>query len=111
MYSLVAYFVAYKVIDIVLEGMNESKSLMIISDACDEIGQAIMKEMNISVTYIDAVGGYSNEPKKLVYCVTSRLEIVKLKELIKSIDKTAFIVVGNVHDVEGVRIKKKHKLG
>lgn len=110
LYSMLAYFIAYKVIDIVLEGLNESKSIKIISDSAEEIGQAIIKQMNTSVTYMDVIGGYSKAPKKLVYCVISRLEIVKMKELIKSIDPTAFLAIENVHDVEGVRIKKRHSL-
>ena len=111
MYSMLTYYIAYKVIDIVLEGLNESKSIIIVSDYAEEIGKAIIEQTNTSVTYIDAVGGYSGAPKKLVYCIISRLEIVKMKELIKSIDNTAFLAIENVHDVEGVRIKKKHKLG
>ena len=108
LYSMLTYFIAYKVIDIVLEGVNESKSIRIISDKAEEIGQQIIETMNTSVTYMDVVGGYSKAPKKLVYCIISRLEIVKMKELIKTIDPTAFLTIENVHDVEGVRIKKKH---
>lgn len=108
LYSMLTYFIAYKVIDIVLEGLNESKSIRIISDKAEEIGQQIIETMNTSVTYMDVVGGYSKAPKKLVYCIISRLEIVKMKELIKTIDPTAFLTIENVHDVEGVRVKKKH---
>ena len=108
MYSLLTYFIAYKVIDIVLEGLNESKSVRIISENAEEIGQKIMQSLNISVTYLDIVGGYSGESKKLVYCIISRLQMVKMKELIKSVDPSAFFAIGNVHEVEGVRIKK-HK--
>lgn len=107
LYSMLTYFIAYKVIDIVLEGLNESKSIRIISDKAEEIGQEIIDKMNTSVTYMDVVGGYSKAPKKLVYCVISRLEIVKMKELIKVIDPTAFLTIENVHDVEGVRVKKR----
>ena len=108
LYSMLTYFIAYKVIDIVLEGVNESKSIRIISDKAEEIGQKIIETMNTSVTYMDVIGGYSKAPKKLVYCIISRLEIVKMKELIKSIDPMAFLTIENVHDVEGVRVKKKH---
>ena len=62
--------------------------------------------MNTSVTYIDAVGGYSGQAKKIVYCVISRLEVTKIKQLVKEIDKTAFISIENVHEVCGKRYKK-----
>lgn len=107
MYSILTYFIAYKLIDIVIEGLNESKSVMVVSDFSEKIGQSIIEKMDIGVTYIDAEGGYSGAKKRIVYCVISRLEIIKIKNLIKEIDPTAFIAIENVHEVEGVRIKKK----
>ncbi len=107
MYSIITYFIAYKVIDIVIEGLNESKSVMVVTDYSEQIGRSIIENMDASVTYIDAEGGYSGAKKRIVYCVISRLEVVKLKQLTKQIDPTAFIAIENVHEVEGVRIKKK----
>lgn len=107
MYSVLVYFIAYKVIDVVLEGLNESKSVNIISSKSEQIGNAIIKKLDIGVTYMKGRGGYTGEEKDIIYCVISRLELAKLKELIRSIDQTAFISVENVHEVEGVRIKAK----
>lgn len=107
MYSILTYFIVYRAIDVIIEGLNESKSVMIVSDFSDQIGQSIMENMDVSVTYIDAEGGYSGAEKRIVYCVISRLEIVKLKSITKEIDPIAFIAIENVHEVEGVRIKKK----
>ncbi|MDD3238450.1 MAG: YitT family protein [Candidatus Gastranaerophilales bacterium] len=107
MYSILTYFIAYKVIDIVIEGLNESKSIRVVSDFSNEIGQAIINDLDASVTYIDAEGGFSGAKKRIVFCIISRLELMKLKKIIKDIDPTAFIAIENVHEVEGVRIKKK----
>lgn len=107
MYSVLVYFIAYKVIDIVLEGLNESKSVTIISDKAEAIGNNIIKKLDVGITYIEGKGGYTGADKKIIYCVISRLEIAKLKELIQSIDPTAFLAIENVHEVEGVRIKEK----
>jgi len=107
MYSVLVYFICYKVIDIVLEGLNESKSINIISDKAELIGNAIIQKLDIGVTYIKGRGGYTGIEKDIIYCVVSRLEMAKLKELIKSIDPSAFLAVENVHEVEGVRIKEK----
>lgn len=107
MYSMLTYFIAYKVIDVVLEGLNESKSIWVVTDYSKEIGDRIISQTGTSVTYIDAVGGYSGQPKRIVYCVVSRLEVMKIKQLVKEIDKTAFISIENVHEVEGVRVKKR----
>ncbi|MBQ3642846.1 YitT family protein, partial [bacterium] len=59
MYSIVTYFIAYKTMDVVIEGLNESKSVFVITDYSDEIGKDVMEKMDVSVTYIDAEGGYS----------------------------------------------------
>lgn len=107
MYSVLVYFIAYKVIDVVLEGLTESKSVTIISDKSIEIGNEIMKKLDIGITYINGKGGYTGAEKKIIYCVISRLEMTKLRELVKAIDKTAFLAVENVHEVEGVKIREK----
>lgn len=107
MYSVLVYFICYKVIDIVLEGLNESKSVTIISNQSEKLGNAIIKLLDIGVTYIKGRGGYTGEEKDIIYCVISRLEMAKLKELVKTIDPAAFIAVETVHEVEGVRIKEK----
>lgn len=109
MYSALVYFIAYKVIDIVLEGLNESKSVTIISNKSEQIGNEIIKKLDVGVTYLSGKGGYTGEDKKIIYCVISRLELTKLKELITLIDKQAFIAIENVHEVEGVRIKEKRE--
>lgn len=108
LYSVLTYYITYKVIDIVIEGLNESKSIFIISDEAEKVGKVIMSAMDTSVTYIDAEGGYSGRKKRIIYCVISRLEIAKIKSITKDIDPTAFIAIENVHEVEGVRVKKKH---
>ena len=107
MYSILTYFIAYRVIDIVLEGLNSSKSALIISEYPKEIGDAIIKELDISVTYQKGKGGYSGQEKTLIFCVINRLEVAKMKKLIREIDPTAFLVIQDVHEVEGVRVKKK----
>ncbi|HIU92960.1 MAG TPA: YitT family protein [Candidatus Limenecus avicola] len=108
MYSMISYFIAYRVIDIVIEGLNESKSVRIITEKHTDIGNAIMEHFDISVTYLKAKGGYSGAEKKIIFCVINRLEIAKLKQVIKNIDESAFITIENVHEVDGGRVKKHH---
>ena len=107
MYAVITYFIASRVIDIVQEGFNTSKSVRIISEQATEIGQTLLEKLDIGVTYLDAVGGYSGKDKKLIYCVVTRLEMAKLKEIVKEIDKSAFISVVDVHEAYGGRIKKR----
>ena len=108
LYSILTYYIASKVIDSVLEGLDKAKSVRIFSEYYKEIGNAIMKELDVSVTYMRAMGGYSKQEKIQTYCVVSKFEMAKLKELVHSIDPRAFLVTEDVHEVEGVRVKK-HK--
>ena len=105
MYAVLTYFIAFKVIDIVLEGLNSSKSIRIISDQSYEIGQELLKNLNIGVTYLKGVGAYSGSEKTIVFCVVSRLEMAKMKEIIKNIDPAAFISVVDVHEAYGGRTR------
>ena len=108
MYSTLTYLIAYRAIDSIVQGLSEEKSIRIISDKGRELGQAIIENLNKTVNYIDAQGGYSKAKKTMVYCVVPRIELYKLKELVLSIDKDAFLSTENVHEVFGKRYKKKH---
>lgn len=107
MYSVLTYFIAYKMIDVMIEGLSETKSIMIISDKSYEIGQVLIAKLDVTVTYMKGRGGYSGLDKTIVYCVIPKMELFKLKEMVKSIDSTAFIAIEDVHEVEGSRIKSK----
>lgn len=107
MYSMVTYYLATKVMDIVVEGIEESKSVTIISSAYEEIAETIMTRLGRSTTYIQARGGYSREETQMVYCVVSRLEVAKLKAIVHDIDTSAFIAIENVADVQGGGFTKR----
>lgn len=108
MYSAVTYFIAAKAIDTVLQGMSEAKSVFIMSPKYEDIGKEIMKNLDKSVTYLSAEGGYSGAKQKMVYCVITKIEIPKIKETVSAIDPSAFIAIENVHEVDGKRYKKSH---
>ena len=107
MYSILTYFIASKVIDAVMEGLNSSKSVRIISDDAGLIGNALIEKLDISVTYLKGIGGYSGQDKDIIYCVISRLELPKMIEITKEIDSHAFISVVDVHETYGGRFRKR----
>ena len=108
MYSVLTYFMASKVIDVVMEGFNSSKSVRIISDRAGEIGNALIERLDISITYLQGIGGYTGQDKDLIYCVVSRLELPKMLDIIKEIDTKAFVSIVDVHEVYGGRFNQKH---
>ncbi|EMS71640.1 YitT family protein [Ruminiclostridium cellobioparum] len=107
MYSLIAYFIAYKVIDITIEGLDEAKAAFIISDKADEIAEAITARLGRGVTFIDGKGGFSGNDKTILYSVITRLEISKLKSIIYDKDEDAFVTINDVSDVMGGKHKKR----
>jgi len=107
MYSIFAFYIAAKVMDIVVEGLEESKSATIISSQYEEISEAIMTRLGRSTTMIYARGGYSRDETQMIYCVVTRLEVSKLKAIVQEIDAKAFISIQNVADVLGAGMDKK----
>ena len=110
MYSLIAYFIAYKMIDITITGLEESKSVMIILDAekSAEVADALNDRLGRGVTILYGEGGYLKQPKHVLYSVITRLEITKLKEIVYEIDDKAFITISDVQDLFGGHFKKKN---
>lgn len=107
MFSLIAYYIAFKVIDLTIEGFDESKSVWIISENYRDIGDAIVSRLGRGVTYLNGEGGYSGNAKQVIFCVITRLEEAKLKLIVNELDPVAFLAVGNIHDVKGGRFRKK----
>jgi uncharacterized membrane-anchored protein YitT (DUF2179 family) len=106
MYSIITYFIAYKMIDIVVEGMEELKSVTIISDFPEEIANALIKDLGRGITYIHGEGVYKNEPKKIIYTIVSRIELSNLRSITQEIDPKALIAIENVADVSGSNFKR-----
>ena len=106
LYSMVTYLIAFKVIDITIEGLDESKKIIAISEKSDIIAEKIMARLGRSITYLHGRGGYSNEERDLVFLVATRLEIAKLKNIITEVDPNAFVTISDVHEVMGGRHRK-----
>lgn len=107
MYSLIAYYIAFKMIDLTIEGFQGSKSVWIITDNYRDVGDAIVARLGRTVTYLKGEGGYSGDDKNVVFCVITRLEEAKLKLIVEEVDPSAFLAVGNIHDVRGGQFKKR----
>ncbi|WP_238652988.1 YitT family protein [Paenibacillus piscarius] len=101
LYTLVAVFIASRVIDFIQEGAYAAKAFTIISDEAPQIAELITAELERGVTLIPAIGAYSKQAKHMVYCVVSRQEIRRLSLLVKSVDPKAFVIINDVHDVHG----------
>lgn len=99
LYSIVTYAAGLKTIDFVVEGIDRSKSVMIITDRAKEINEALTEEFKCGTTSMSAVGGYSNAEKTVIYFVVNRFQIYKMKNIIRGIDPKAFVTISDVADV------------
>lgn len=100
MYSLIAYFIAHKAIDVVVEGLNEDRCMWIVSMHVREIGGTINAMIKEPVTYFkEPVPGDKNEPHGIMLAVITRFEEQNLKAAIRKIDKHAYVVITSAHEV------------
>lgn len=106
LYTLVMVFIASKMIDFMQNGGYIAKAFSIITDQGEQIAEKITAEMDRGVTIMPAKGAYSGTTKKVVYCVVQRSETHRLKQLVRSIDPGAFIVIHEVQEVLGEGFKE-----
>lgn len=99
MYSMIAYYVAHKAIDVTVEGLDDSKSVWIVSKKYEEIGEAINRELGEKVTYVNGkkVNGIISDGVMLV--VITRMQEMKLKALVRKHDPRAFVVINDAHEI------------
>jgi uncharacterized membrane-anchored protein YitT (DUF2179 family) len=103
LYSMITFFVAFKVIDIIIDGLDESKAAFIITDYPEEIAESIHNKLGRGVTFLEGQGSYHKKCKLIAYTVITRLEIAGLKSIISDIDKNAFVTIYDVSDMMGGR--------
>jgi uncharacterized membrane-anchored protein YitT (DUF2179 family) len=101
LYAVIAVFITAKVSDGILEGLKFAKMAFIISDEYDKIAHAILHDMDRGVTGLDATGMYSNRDKKMLFCVVSKKEIVRIIEIAQKIDPKSFVIISDAREVMG----------
>ena len=99
LYSIVTYAAGSKTVDFIVNGLDSSKSAMIITTKPAEISRAISEEFRIGITILNAKGYYSGENKTVLYAVVNQFQIVRLKSIIRSIDKNAYVTITVVSDL------------
>jgi len=104
LYTLIYMYVSSHILDLVVTGLSQRKSVMIISKSQGDIIIRILKELNRGVTVIKGQGGYSGEPEDIIYTVIAFRDLASMKRLINKIDPHAFVVFSDTAEVMGYRI-------
>lgn len=106
LYAIIGLYVTTKTIDIIQLGFSQSKMVYIITNKQDEIRDAIFTEIDRGVTKIPAVGGYTGQDKPVLMVVVYQTEFTKLKQIIKTVDPNAFVIVSDAYEVLGEGFKR-----
>lgn len=106
MYSLLTYFITFKVIDFVSEGLEQAKAALIVTEKGTDLASEILKRLGRTVTKIKGSGLISGE-KEVLYCVLTRIEVYELKKICQEMDQSSFITILEVSEIIGDHIKSK----
>lgn len=99
LYSIVTYAAALKTVDFIVEGFDRAKAAMIVTERPEEVCSAISEEFECGMTTMNGHGFYSSKPKKVVYVVINRYQVIKLKDIVHEKDPSAYISITEVADV------------
>ncbi len=109
MFTIIMLYVATKVMDFILEGLNPKKAITIISDHQDRIAEMVLNQMDRGVTLLQGQGYYSKSSKQVLYIVITKQELSALKKIVKAADEHAFLTIHDVRDVFGEGFMKLGK--
>ena len=109
LYSILTYFISYKLIDIIIIGFDQTKEALIITDRGDDLAKEIFKKLGRTTTTIKGEGLITGK-KNIIYCVLTRMEIYDLKKIVRDMDETAFITISDVSEIIGKHIKSNKNI-
>jgi uncharacterized membrane-anchored protein YitT (DUF2179 family) len=93
------YIVAFKMIDIVIVGLDELKSVLIISSKPQQLAEIITHELGLGLTIMHGRGGFTGDSREILFIIVERLDLAELKEIILREDPAAFMAIENLHEV------------
>jgi len=109
LYAVIALFVSSFSLDKILYGMNTGRQLFIITAFPDEVNSAIIEKMNRGTTILSGRGGYSGTQRDIIMCAVRNSEVYRVRSIVRSIDRDAFIIVGNASSILGEGFQSNHK--
>lgn len=107
LYSAITIYLMGKIIDIVFEGINFTKLIYIVSDKYLDISKEIMGEIERGITGLYAKGMYTDEEKMMLFCVASRNQAMRIKQISKKIDPQSFVIISNAREAYGLGFKRE----
>lgn len=106
LYSILTYVAAARTLDFVIHGIEEYTAITIVSRFSGEIGARILAHLGRGVTVYKGRGGLSGEDQEILYCVVTRLEIGRVKAIVRALDQNAFVTSHPLTGVDGGMVKR-----
>lgn len=106
LYTLIAMYTTSLVLDKVVKGLNQSKTVFIITEKEEEVSDLILTKLHRGVTYIYGEGAYTKESKKILYCIIPLVQLPELKNIVTSLDDKAFISISDTSEIQGKGFKR-----
>jgi uncharacterized membrane-anchored protein YitT (DUF2179 family) len=104
LYTLIFIFISSNITNIVVTGLSQRKTVLIISSKSEEISKVIMEKINRGVTILSGRGAYTNKEQNIIYTIISFNELPPLKKIVRDMDPDAVLVVNDTLEVMGYRI-------
>lgn len=105
LYSIIALFISTKVIDVIFDGIYNTKVATIITKKGDQIVESILSELGRGATITNSIGAHSGEENTTITCVITRNQIASLKQIIRDNDNRAMMYITNANEATGKGFK------
>ena len=105
LYALIVVFVSTKVSEVILVGLEKAKLCIVISDKSEEIAKSLIENSPRGVTMLDSVGMYTHQEHKLLLTCVKNRQLMQVKEIVKNIDKHAFMIINDSFEFRGQGFK------
>lgn len=109
MYGMITIFVTGRIIDLITEGTDNTRTVLVISDKCEEVGEAIDRELERGVTFLRGAGYYRRVEQNVVLSAIKREQLSDMKKLIHAVDADAFVIILDAHEILGEGFKKRER--
>jgi uncharacterized membrane-anchored protein YitT (DUF2179 family) len=101
LYGLVMIYVSGLAAETASEGTDVFRTALIVTNEAEQVAERIMQGMERGVTILPGTGGFTGQPRPVLYCVITRAEVSQLKSLVREADPKAFMVIGQAHEALG----------
>lgn len=100
-YAGITALITSHILNLVLYGTDEASMFLIVTDYSKEVADRLMKEINVGVTYLKGKGAFKEREKDIILCITRKAQAPKLENVVKEVDKEAFLIVTSASEIYG----------